>query len=303
MASSQSDQLKTLYRNWAAAMKAKPQMSLDELRQMFDQWGSTTGEPDGVDYLETDAGGVPAMWATPEGCAADRVLLCAHGGGYVVASMYTHRKLYAHVARATGCRALTVNYRRAPENIHPSPLNEMVGSYKWLLDQGIRPGHVAMIGDSGGGGLAIATILRARELGLPLPAAVMALSPWLDMEATGETFETNAESDVIVTRDIILAMAGMFLGEDGDRHDPLANPLCADLAGLPPIYIQVGADEALLDDSRKLASLAQRSGVDVLLEILPEMQHVPQFLAGTAPEADGAVRRLAEWVRPKLGLG
>ena len=102
---------------------------------------------------------------------------------------------------------------------------------------------------------------------------------------------------------MIQAMAGMFLGEDGNRRDPLANPLYADLAGLPPMYIQTGADEALLDDSRALAELARKSGVDVTLEVVPEMQHVFQFLAGTAPEADAAIQRLADWVRPKLGLG
>jgi acetyl esterase/lipase len=160
----------------------------------------------------------------------------------------------------------------------------MVGSYKWLLDQGIRPDHVALIGDSAGGGLAVTTILRAREQGLPLPAATIPLSPWLDMDATGETFETNAGKDLIVTGDMIRTMAGAFLGEGGNRQDPLANPLLADLKGLPPIYIQTGADETLLDDSRKLADFARRSGVEVTLDIVPEMQHVFQFLAGTAPE-------------------
>jgi acetyl esterase/lipase len=127
-----------------------------------------------------------------------RVLLCAHGGGYVAGSMYTHRKLYAHVAKAIGCRALIVDYRRAPENVHPGPVNDMVRSYKWLLDQAIRPGHVSLIGDSAGGGLAVTAILRARDQCLPLPAATMALSPWLDMDATGETFETNVAKDLLV---------------------------------------------------------------------------------------------------------
>ena len=123
------------------------------------------------------------------------------------------------------------------------------------------------------------------------------------LEATGATFETKAQKDLIASRDMIQAMAGMFLGEGGNRRDPLANPLYADLAGLPPMYIQTGADEALLDDSRALAELARKSGVDVTLKVVPEMQHVFQFLAGTAPEADAAIQRLADWVRPKLGLG
>ena len=130
----------------------------------------------------------------------------------------------------------------------------------------------------------------------------MPLSPWLDMDATGETFETNATKDLIVTRDLIQGMAGTFLGEGGNSRDPLANPLHADLKGFPPIYIQTGADETLLDDSSKLADLARKTGVEVTLEIVPEMQHVFQFLAGTAPEGDAAIRRLADWVRPKLGL-
>ena len=243
------------------------------------------------------------MWATPKRCAKSRVLLCAHGGGYVVGSMYTHRKAYGHVAKAVGCRALIVNYGRAPENIHPGPVDDMVKTYKWLLDQGIQSGHIAFIGDSAGGGLAVTTILRARERGLPLPAATMPLSPWLDMDAGGETFETNRERDLLVSRDVIATMAGTFLGENGNRNDPLANPLHAELRGLPPMYIQTGADETLLSDSHDLADLARRSGVQVTLEVVPEMQHVFQFLAGAAPEADAAIARLAKWVRPHLGLG
>jgi acetyl esterase/lipase len=302
MASKQTEELNKLYREWVVALQANPEMPLDERRHISEQWERITGEPGGVDYIETDAEGVPAMWAVPKDCVQDRVLLCAHGGGYVVGSMYTHRKFYAHVAKAIGCRALIVHYGRAPENIHPGPVNDMVKSYKWLLDQGIRANHVAVIGDSAGGGLTVTTILRAREQGLPLPAATMPLSPWLDMEATGESFETNAAKDLLITRDLIQTMAEALLGEDGNRLDPLANPLYADLKGLPPIYIQTGANETLLDDSHKLADLARKSGVDVTLEIAPEMQHVFQFLAGTAPEADDAIRRLAAWVRPKLGL-
>jgi epsilon-lactone hydrolase len=135
-----------------------------------------------------------------------------------------------------------------------------------------------------------------------MPAATMPLSPWLDMEATSGSFDTNREKDTLVQREIILAMAGMFLGEKGNRKDPLANPLLADLRGLPPMYIQVGGDETLLDDSRQLAERARRADVDVKLDIEPGGQHVYHFLAGVAPEADGAIRRLAAWVRPRLEL-
>lgn len=303
MPSKGSEDIKTLYKGWVAAMAADPAMPLDELRRMFDHWGDITAEPGGVDAIEVDAGGVPALWVVPKGCAADRVLLCTHGGGYVTGSMYTHRKVFGHIAKAVGCRALVVHYRRAPESVHPGPVDDAVASYRWLLEkEGIAPGHIALTGDSAGGGLAITTLLRAREQGLPMPAATMPLSPWADMEATGSTFEANAEKDVLVSRDIIKAMAGTFLGAAGDPRDPLASPIHADLKGLPPIYIQVGADETLLDDSRRLAENARQAGVEVALDVFPDMQHVFHFLAGVAPEADDAIAKLAAWVRPRLGL-
>jgi acetyl esterase/lipase len=132
---------------------------------------------------------------------------------------------------------------------------------------------------------------------LPLPAAT------LDMDPKGEKFETNKERDLLVSRDVIAVMSSLFLGEGGNRDDPLVNPLHGNLRGFPPIYIQVGADETLLADSRNLAELARKSDVDVTLEIVPEMQHVFQVLAGAAPEADAAITKLVQWVRPRLGLG
>ncbi len=231
MASKQSDQLTDQYQACIAALGANPEMPLDEMRTLLGRTMSDiTAEPGGVDYIETDAGGVAAMWAVPKGCAQDRVLLCSHGGGYVTGSMYTHRKVYGHIAKAVGCRALIVDYGLAPENPHPGPVDDMVKAYRWLLDQGITPDHIALVGDSAGGGLAISTLIRAREKGLKLPAASMPLSPWLDMEGTGASFETNKERDVLVKREVIEGMASTFLGPNGDRRDPLANPLHADSA-------------------------------------------------------------------------
>jgi len=145
--------------------------------------------------------------------------------------------------------------------------------------------------------------VRAREHNLPMPAATMPLSPWVDMEMTGESLVSNRERDVLVQKEVVEIMATTFLGDDGNRRDPLANPLYADLKGLPPMYIQVGGDETLLDDSRRLAERAREAGIEVSLDVFPEMQHVFHFAAGHAPEADDAIRKLALWVRPKLGLG
>jgi acetyl esterase/lipase len=302
MASQGAEELKTFMRNWAAILAARPDMPLDELRAVFEHWGDVTAEPGGVDYIEVDADGVLALWAAPKGCAQDRVVLCLHGGGYVTASMYTHRKVYGHLAKAIGCRALIPHCRRAPEHVHPAPVDDAVTAYKWLLDQGIASGHLALAGDSAGGALAVTTLLRARERNLPMPAATMPLSPWVDMEITGDSLASNREKDVLVQKEVVEIMAATFLGDGGNRRDPLANPLYADLKGLPPMYIQVGGDETLLDDSRWLADRAKAAGVDVKLEIFPEMQHVFHFAAGNAPEADEAIHKLAEWVRPKLGL-
>jgi monoterpene epsilon-lactone hydrolase len=303
MASKQSEQLIILYKGFLAAIGANPEMPLDEMRSVFGHLGDVTAEPGGVDYIETVVGNVPAMWAVPKGCAEDRVLLCSHGGGYLVGSMYTHRKVYAHLAKAIGCRALIVHYGLAPESIHPGPVNDMAKAYRRLLDQGIAPNRIALTGDSAGGGLAVTTLLRLREQGLPLPAATMPLSPWLDMDGAGGTFETNKERDVLVARDMLQTMAATFLGENGDKKDPLVNPLHGDLRGLPPVYIQVGGYETLLDDSRDLAEAIRRADGEVKLDVFPEMQHVFHFLAGVAPEADEAIGKLAAWARPKLGLG
>lgn len=302
MASKQSEALKDLYKSWGVAMAANPTMGIEALREMFDHWGDVTAEPGGVDYLEVDAAGVPCLWAVPKGAAMDRVLVCTHGGGYVVGSMYSHRKVFGHLAKAVGCRAIILHYRRAPEFAHPAQNEDAVAVYKWLLDQGIAPRHIATTGDSAGGGLCTSLVLGARKAGLPLPAAIMPQSPWYDMEGTGETLKTKAAVDAIVQASVLEAMRGMFLGEQGSPQDPLASPLLADLEGLPPIYIQVGSDETLLDDSLRFAAKAKAAGVDVRCDVFPEMQHVFHFLAGRAPEADEAIRRYADWVRPKLGL-
>ena len=303
MTEKKPDDLARLYANIVVELGARPDMSLEEVRDVFDHWGDVTREPGGVDYSETEANGIPVMWAVPKGCAQDRVLLCTHGGGYVVGSMYSHRKMFAHLAKAVGCRALIVHFRRAPENLMPGPVEDTALAYEWLLDQGIKPGHIAFAGDSAGGSLAVSGILRAREKGLPLPAASLPMSPFVDPEAKGGSYDTNGSKDALVTsRHIIWDMAKTSLGEGGNARHPLVNPSLADLRGFPPMHIQVGGDESLLDDSIALADRARADGVDVTLEIVPGMQHVFQFLAGRVPEADDAIARMATWVRPKLGL-
>lgn len=302
MSSAESEVIKTLYKSWVDTMHANPDLSLEDTRKMFEHWGDITSEPGGVDYVEVSANGISCLWAIPHNVDKNRALLCTHGGGYMVGSMYSHRKMFGHIAKEIGCPALIVNYKLAPENVHPGPVNDCVTAYKWLLDQGVLPENIVFVGDSAGGALAITTLLAARDQGLPLPAASLPISPWVDMEITGDTVNSNEEKDFFVKRSVIETMSAAFLGEGGDRQDPLANPLYADLKGLPPLYIQVGGDEALLDDSRNIAKRAKEAGVEVKIDVFPEMQHVFHFLAGTAPEADEAIQKMAVWARGKLKM-
>jgi acetyl esterase/lipase len=267
-----------------------------------ESWGNLTAEPRGVDYLETEAAGLPAMWAVPKGASTDRVLMCIHGGGFVSGSIYTHRKMFGHLAKAAGTRALLVSYRLLPEGVFPVPEGDVTNAYQWLLDQGISADRIAFAGDSVGGWLAVTAQLRAREQGLPLPAAALLISPCVDMETTGESYETNRDSDPFFKRDVVRGIIRNFLGEGTDTRDPRANPLYADLSGLGPLYIQAGGDETLADDARLLYEHAAKAGVDVRLDIVPDMLHTFQMAAGRAPEADDAIRELAGWVRPRLGL-
>jgi epsilon-lactone hydrolase len=296
-----SKQSEAVRRRWEAARLA---MAQPEGGGPDDEsWGDLTAEPRGVDYLETDAGDRPAMWAAPKHASSDRVLLCIHGGGFVSGSIYTHRKMFGHLAKAAGARALLVGYRLLPEGGgYPVPVDEVAAVYRWLLDRGIAARHVAFAGDSVGGWLSIAVQLRARDRGLPLPAAAMLLSPVADMEAGGESYAANKESDPFFQRELVRAIARNFLGEAVDPRDPLVNLLRADLTGLAPVYIQVGGDETLLDDARRLDSRAREAGVDARLDIFPGMLHTFQMAAGRAPEADDAIARMAGWVRPRLGL-
>lgn len=301
MPSTQSEAVRDLWSSWMEAARANPNETPQDVRARVEHWGDLTAEPDGVDNVAIEVAGLPALWAIPEGSAEDRVVLGFHGGGFVSGSIHTHRKLFGHLAKAIGARALITDYRGSPIHSHPVPLEDTTAAYRWVLDQGIDAKHVAVAGDSSGGGLALSTVLRARELGLSTAAALMLMSPWVDMTVTAETYESNRNTEPFFHKEVVEGLAAMFLA-GGDAKDPLASPLYADLSGVPPLYIQVGGDETLLDDSRELERRARDAGVEVRLDVFPEQLHTFQMAAGRAPEADDAIRRFADWVRPRLGL-
>jgi epsilon-lactone hydrolase len=296
-----SKQSEAVRRHWERARLAMTGELAEGQRPDDESWGDLTAEPREVDYLETAAGGRPAMWAVPKRASTDRVLFCLHGGGFVGGSVYTHRKMYGHLAKAAGARALLVSYRLLPEGAYPAPADDVLAAYQWLLDQGTAASRVAFAGDSAGGWLAVTVQLRARELGLPLPAAALLISPWTDLETAGASYDTNRDRDPFFKKEVVTGLAQGFLG-GADRRDPLASPLHADLAGLGPCYIQAGGDEALLDDARQLEERLAKAGVEVRMDVFPGMLHTFQMAAGRAPEADDAIRQLASWVRPRLGL-
>ncbi len=270
---------------------------------MFDHWGDVTSEPGGIDYTEVEVDSMEAMWISPKAATKGKVLLCAHGGGYVAGSMYTHRKLHGHIAKAVGCRALSVNYRLAPEFVHPASVDDMVRAYRWLVSrEGLNPADIAILGDSAGGSLALTTVAALKRLDESLPAAIVSMSPWAGSDTSGDSYEFNAAKDVLVTRAMSVAIGQLFLGANGDAQDPLANPLRIDYTGFPPLYIQVGSHEAVLSDSTRPAEMARQAGVDVKIDIFPEMQHCFQLMAGTAPEADDATARIAVWLKSKLKI-
>jgi epsilon-lactone hydrolase len=295
-----SKQSAAVRRRWEASWLAMTQPGFEAPDD--ESWGDLTAEPRGVDYLETEVCGLPAMWAVPKSADTDRVLLCMHGGGFLGGSIYTHRKMFGHLAKATGARALLASYHLLPEGVFPLPADDVTNAYRWLLGQGISAGNIALAGDSVGGWLALVVQLRAREQGLPLPAAALVMSPCVDMEAAGESYDTNRDSDPFFKREVVRGIIQGFLREGTDPRDSGVNPLYADLSGLGPVYIQAGGDETLADDARMLAEHATKAGVDVRLDIFPEMLHTFQMAAGRAPEADDAIREMADWVRPRLGL-
>jgi len=274
--------------------------TVEEMRAAGEGFGEMTGEPDGVHWEDTEVAGVPCRWAIPDEGADDRVLQYVHGGGYVIGSLDGYRKLTGHLAKAIGCRVLSVDYRLAPEHPHPAAVDDSVAVYRSLLDD-FAPEHLAISGDSAGGGLTVATLVKLRDDAVAQPAGAVPLSPWVDLEGTGDSMLSKADVDLLVGSDGLKQMADMFLGGH-DPRQPLASPLYADLTGLCPLYVQVGGDETLLDDATRLAARAAAAGVEVRLDSFPEMQHVFQMAVGNVPESDDAVARIGDWLRPRLGL-
>lgn len=283
-------------------LKARPleaDVSVAEMRAGIEALASIAPLPDDVTFEPVDAGGLPAEWVTAPGVRRENVILYLHGGGYVIGSIKTHRELAARLSRAAAARVLLIEYRLAPEHPHPAAVEDATAAYRWLLGFGIAPSRMVIGGDSAGGGLTVATLVALRDAGQPLPAAGVCLSPWVDLEGVGESMATKAAVDPMVQRDPLRKMAAMYLAGQ-DPRTPLAAPLYADLSGLPPLLIQVGTAETLLDDSTRLAERARKAGVAVSLETWEDMIHVWQAFASLLPEGQQAIERIAAFIKTRI---
>jgi monoterpene epsilon-lactone hydrolase len=293
-----ADALRVLYADWSDIIATTPELTMRLFRSIFDEWHQVTREPEDVTYREEAVGGVPGIWTLPVGADTSKVLLYTHGGGFAVGSASSHRKLAAHVAKALGVTAFVLDYRRAPEHPHPAQVEDGVSAFTALTERGIAAQDITTIGDSAGGNLAVAIPLALREKGMPLPGRVIAFSPWLDMENSGETLLTNSATDALISVPLLEGMiAGVLADGRIDPRAPLANPLHADLTGLPKLYVNAGSVECLVDNATRLAEKAEAAGVEVTLSVVEGMQHVFPFLAGNASEADDEIAAIATWYR------
>lgn len=242
-------------------------------------------------------------WVTTAASAHERVLLYLHGGGYVSGSPATHAPITGRLAKEAQARIFALDYRLAPEHPFPAQIEDAWAAYWWLLtEQGVKPAQITVAGDSAGGGLTIALLLALRDAGVPLPAGAICLSPWFDLTLSGATMATNESTDYL-NFDVLHASAQMY-AHGGDLRHPLISPLYADLAGLPPLLIQAGSAEMLLDDSRRFAQRAREAGVDVQFEVWEHMVHVWHFTWLLEPKARLAVTQIGDFVRrhtPILG--
>jgi monoterpene epsilon-lactone hydrolase len=238
-------------------------------------------------------GGVPAEWATPPEAGAG-VVLYLHGGGYLIGSIVSHRELGSRIGRVARARVLLLGYRLAPEHPFPAAVDDAVAAYRALLTGGISPGCIAFVGDSAGGGLALATLLALRAAGDPPPAAAATLSAWTDLALTGPSL-SRLTHDPYLTREGLEVAARAYLAGADPRH-PLASPLYGAFAGLPPLLLQVSADEILVDDSRRVAAKARAAGVEVVLDEVPGLAHVFQRFPGSDPVIRRAVGRIGAFL-------
>ena len=290
MASPEMDQIYEMLR-----AAPPPAETVVERRENMEAMVGALPLPTGTEIELVEFDHFDAEWIHGPEVGDDGALLHLHGGGYCLGSVNTHRSLAARLSAASGLAVLVPGYRLAPEDPHPAALDDAVTAYRWLLDRDLSPEHLAVAGDSAGGGLALATLLALRDAAVTQPAATALLSPWTDLTVSSDSVTSNAATDPVVGADDLREMAAWYAGE-ADLRSPLVSPRFAELDDLPPMLIQVGEPEILLDDATGVAAAAEAAGVDVTIEVWPEVFHVWHASAGMTPEGDEAVAAVGRFL-------
>jgi epsilon-lactone hydrolase len=280
-----------------------PDFSVDvvDARRSMEQMLAGAPTADGTTVEEAVVGGRPSLWIRPPGDDGG-VVLYLHGGGYRIGSAACYRGFGSYLAAAVGASVVVVDYRLAPEDPFPAAVDDALAAYRWLLDAGTPPSRIAIAGDSAGGGLTVATLLAARDAGLPQPAAAVCISPWADLTITADSYDRCAATDPYFSRAHAAQAATAYL-HDTEPTNPLASPALADLSGLAPVLVHASDCEVLADDATRLAEGIRASGGEVDLELWPEMTHVWHIMTPGVPESRDAVNRVAEFLQAHLATG
>ena len=249
------------------------------------------------------ADGVYALWVTTKDSDPNKRILYFHGGGYVIGSIRGYLPLASHLSKATGASVLLIDYSLSPENIFPAAVDDAKRAYKWMLDNGPegeeRYKKAFISGDSAGGGLSVATTLAIKDDNGILPNAIMPISPWVEMDPVSQSYEDNKELDPFVSKDGIAWFSSVYVPNENERKNPYASPLYGDFKNFPPMLIQVGTREVLLDDSKKLNEKAKSDGCDVEIQIWDDMVHIFQGFAPYLPEANEALESISKFISDK----
>jgi acetyl esterase/lipase len=295
MTVSQLDSLVTLLRT----RPAPATQDVIESRARFEKMGGFLGGAPDAKCEKVDVDGVPAEWVSAPDVDASRAVLYLHGGGYAIGSINTHRRLAFDISAASGARVLLLDYRLAPEHPFPAAVDDTATAWRWLLKQGFANTKLVIAGDSAGGGLTIATLVNLRDRKLGLPACAVAISPWVDLEGVGTSMTARSEQDPMVQKAGLGWMADMYLAGK-DARTPLAAPLHADLKDLPPVLVQVGTAETLLDDATRIAERLHRAGGEVKLSVWPNMLHVFPLFAPILSEGMEGCREIGQFIKARM---
>ena len=291
---------KLLHSSIAPDLAVEPD-KIEHSRKTMDLWGKFMPVAGGVHVKNQSMGGVECQvhgFKNKNKPLADGVILYLHGGGYCVGSPLSHRHVVARLVREAGMQAVVPNYRKAPENPFPAAIEDALSVYRALLEQGVSSKRIYLCGDSAGGNLVLSTLLQLKQSNIELPAAACCISPWTDMSMSGASIRHQAENDLLLNESLLHQFADHYAPSGADataRQNPQISPLFADLSGLPPLLIQVGSHEVLLDDSLRLEQNAAKAGVDVQLQVWEEMQHVWHYSFTLLKDGRDAIASIARF--------